>query len=370
LLNIDAEFQALIPPLTAAEKLTLEENLVADGCREALTIWQGILLDGHNRLEICERREISYTTHAVNLVDRKAAKEWIIRNQFGRRNLQPFQRAELALKLKPLIEERAKANQMASPGRGKKGLLKSTNLNSIDTRLEVAKVAGVSPDTIRKAEKIAKQAPDAIKTKLRSGETTINREYKKIGQDERRAEQVAAIQLHKAPEGKFHVIVADPPWTYNKRANDATHRGANPYPSMSLEEIESLPIERFAFPDCILWLWTTNAFMVEAHQVAKRWGFQVKTILTWGKDRMGTGDWLRGQTEHCLMCVRGRPVVTLTNQTTLITGPLRQHSRKPDSFFEMVEKLCPGLKLELFGREDREGWTTNGAECGLFNKAS
>jgi N6-adenosine-specific RNA methylase IME4 len=84
---------------------------------------------------------------------------------------------------------------------------------------------------------------------------------------------------------------------------------------------------------------------------------------------MGTGDWLRGQTEHCLMCIRGKPVVTLTNQTTLLNGPLRQHSRKPDEFYTMVDNLCPapaGGKVEMFCRQARPGWIAAGAEISKF----
>jgi N6-adenosine-specific RNA methylase IME4 len=88
-----------------------------------------------------------------------------------------------------------------------------------------------------------------------------------------------------------------------------------------------------------VWLWTTNAFMEEAHQIARSWGFTVKTILTWVKDRMGCGDWLRGQIEHCLLCVRGTPI-TLTSQTTALVAPVREHSRKPDAFYTLVETLC------------------------------
>ena len=83
---------------------------------------------------------------------------------------------------------------------------------------------------------------------------------------------------------------------------------------------------------------------------------------------MGTGDWLRGMTEHCLMCVKGNPVTVLTNQTTLLQGPLREHSRKPDQFFTMVDALCPGTKLEMFSREARPGWQIWGAETEKFIK--
>jgi N6-adenosine-specific RNA methylase IME4 len=85
-------------------------------------------------------------------------------------------------------------------------------------------------------------------------------------------------------------------------------------------------------------------------------------MLTWAKDRMGLGDWLRGQTEHCLLAGRGRPSLMLSNQTTLIHGQRREHSRKPDEFFVLVEKLCPGSKVELLCREPRPGWAAWGDE--------
>jgi N6-adenosine-specific RNA methylase IME4 len=168
------------------------------------------------------------------------------------------------------------------------------------------------------------------------------------------------------PTGKFRVIVADPPWQYEKRAEDPSHRGQCPYPTMTAGDVVAMPVNDLAHDDSILWLWTTNAFMFEAYNIAAAWGFQVKTILTWVKDRMGLGDWLRGQTEHCLMCVRGKPVIQLTNQTTVLNGKLREHSRKPDEFYSLVEALCPGSKCELFCRQQRDGWTAFGAEVGRF----
>lgn len=169
------------------------------------------------------------------------------------------------------------------------------------------------------------------------------------------------------PVGPFRVIVADPPWPYEKRVEDSTHRGANPYPTMSLEDIRALGVEGLAHEDAILWLWTTNAFMREAFTVVDAWGFREKTILTWAKPKMGVGDWLRGQTEHAILAVHGKPTVTLMNQTTLLAAPVREHSRKPEEFFLLVEKLCPGSKLELFARESRVGWASWGGEEGKFD---
>lgn len=160
------------------------------------------------------------------------------------------------------------------------------------------------------------------------------------------------------PEGLFAVIVADPPWMYVKRAEDFTQRGKCPYPPMSQEDLLALRIP--AAQDCVLWLWTTNAFVRDAYDLAEAWGFEVKTILTWVKNRMGLGDWLRGQSEHCLMCVKGSPRIHLTNQTTVLMAPAREHSRKPDEFYALVESLCPGAKLEMFARQRRPGWEAHG----------
>jgi N6-adenosine-specific RNA methylase IME4 len=191
--------------------------------------------------------------------------------------------------------------------------------------------------------------------KVRDGELTLGAAIRELKLEN----AVAAVQSLPPPtslEGPWGVIVADPPWQYDKRAKDATHRAALPYPSMTLDEIRELKIPLPA-DDAILWLWTTNAHMEHAFGVAREWGFEPRTILTWVKNKMGTGDWLRGQTEHCLLCTRGHPAVTLTNQTTVINGPMRAHSQKPDEFFVMVEALCPDKRrIELFAREARSGW--------------
>src|SRR5260221_65339 len=98
---------------------------------------------------------------------------------------------------------------------------------------------------------------------------------------------------------------------------------------MSIEQMCVLPVASIMHEDSILWMWTTNAFMRHAYTVLDAWGFKDKTILTWDKGRFGTGDYLHGQTEHCIMAVRGKPTVELTNQTTLLRAPAREHSPKP-----------------------------------------
>lgn len=170
-----------------------------------------------------------------------------------------------------------------------------------------------------------------------------------------------------APEGEYHVIVLDPPWRYDggELAHDPDgFRGVVDYPTMSLEEIAS--IELPAAEHCVLWFWTTHRFMRHALDMLEAWGFEEKAILTWVKDRMGIGRWLRSKSEFCVMAVKGSPPVNLTNQTTVLEAPLREHSRKPDEFYAMVDELCVGRKLDYFSRQKRDGWDQYGNDVERF----
>ena len=176
-LKIDEEFRSLIPPLTADEYQQLKENIMKDGCRDALVIWNGTIIDGHNRYEICMENGIEFKTVDKQFSDRQEAIEWIILNQFGRRNLQNFVRAELALKLKPIIQKKAKENQIQSGG-----AVPQKSAKPIETRNELAKAAGVSHDTIDKVEKILKKGtPEQIQRARQGGKgNSVNAIYQEI----------------------------------------------------------------------------------------------------------------------------------------------------------------------------------------------
>ena len=235
---------------------------------------------------------------------------------------------------------------------------------SARTLSQAAAAVGMSRPTYEKAQAVIEAAKE--NPAFRPLVDEMNRTGKVSGAFKKLQRTVAAEQINAEPPplptGPFRVIVADPPWRYDARGDDPTHRAGNPYPSMTIAEIAAMPVEKLACDDAALWMWVTNSHLPEVWPIIESWGFTYKTMLTWAKDRMGTGDWLRGQTEHCLMCVRGKPTILLTNQTTLLHGPLREHSRKPDEFYAMVETMCPGSKVELFCREQREGWAVHGNE--------
>jgi hypothetical protein len=175
-LKIDKEFKNLIPPLTQDEYKQLWDNLVKDGCRDALIVWNGTIIDGHNRYEICTNHGIEFKTREMKFESRNDAIEWIIRNQFGRRNITGFVRAELALRLEDVIREKAKENQREHGGTapGKTLILKSEKVN---TDKELSKISGVGTDSIWKARIIKNEGSEEVQAKARSGEISINKAF-------------------------------------------------------------------------------------------------------------------------------------------------------------------------------------------------
>jgi len=176
--NIDNEFKSLIPPLTAEEFEQLEKNVLREGIRDPIVVWDGTVVDGHNRVELAQKHNIPVTLKHFKFRDRDAAKEWIIRNQFGRRNLSSYNRAQLALKLKPIISAKAKENQ--SCGQGGVLLPQNSVKARIDTQKELARIAGVSHDTIHKVEVIEINAPEEVKSKINAGDISIHQAYNHI----------------------------------------------------------------------------------------------------------------------------------------------------------------------------------------------
>ena len=297
-----------------------------------------------------------------------------------RLDMAPTEALALADLLRVKIEAEAKKRQVSgkgedgSGGRGNKRNLvatcdKDNGKRSPKTEDRIARAVGYSSGSLRKIAEVveaAKASPRLASVAAKMDETRkVNTAHREV----LRAQAVAKIEAEPKPlpTGPFRVIVADPPWAYTRRKDDGSHRAAGDYPDMTIDEICAMSVAPLGERDSILWLWTTNAFMRDAFRVLDAWEYHEKTILTWAKSKMGTGDWLRGQTEHCILAVRGKPVVNLTNQTTLLVGPMREHSRKPDEFYRLVEALCPGSKLELFSRQKRPGWIACGAEVEKFD---
>lgn len=186
----------------------------------------------------------------------------------------------------------------------------------------------------------------------------------------------AALDFAKATRGrKFATILADPPWRFTNRTGKMApeHHRLSRYGTMSLDEICALPVEGAAANPAHLYLWVPNALLPDGLKVMAAWGFEYKSNLVWhkvrkdgGSDGRGVGFYFRNVTELCLFGIRGKNARTLSpgrRQVNLLGTRKREHSRKPDEFYDIVEACSPGPRLELFARGVRKGWAAWGNQA-------
>jgi N6-adenosine-specific RNA methylase IME4 len=174
---------------------------------------------------------------------------------------------------------------------------------------------------------------------------------------------------------KFACILADPPWRFANRTGKMApeHRRLARYATMSFEAIAALPVGRLAADPAHLYLWVPNALLPHGLATMQAWGFEYKSNIVWhkvrrdgGSDGRGVGFYFRNVTELLLFGVRGRNARTLApgrSQVNLLATRKREHSRKPDELYPIIESCSPGPRLELFARGARPGWTAWGNEA-------
>jgi len=178
---------------------------------------------------------------------------------------------------------------------------------------------------------------------------------------------------------KFSTVLADPPWQFTNRTGKMApeHKRLQRYSTMSLQEIKDLPVKAIVSDTAHLYLWVPNALLKEGLQVMERWGFTYKTNLIWykirkdgGPDRRGVGFYFRNVTEVILYGVKGKNARTLQpgrSQENLISSRKREHSRKPDEQYEIIESCSWGPRIELFARGPREGWFSWGNQADNYS---
>jgi N6-adenosine-specific RNA methylase IME4 len=131
---------------------------------------------------------------------------------------------------------------------------------------------------------------------------------------------------------------------------------------MKLKDICALQVEELAADNSHLWLWITNSNFFEAIRVMEAWGFSYRSCLTWIKPRFGLGQYLRNQTEHLLLGVRGKAPIQFKGQGTWFYAPVQEHSHKPEESYSIIERCSPSPRVELFARRPRPGWDVWGNE--------
>ncbi len=167
------------------------------------------------------------------------------------------------------------------------------------------------------------------------------------------------------PEDEYQVYVIDPPWQYKRKYDPQSSRVASPYKEVNTEIIlTQLKDKLKPYKDSIMFLWTTHRFIWDAKMVLDKLGFIYKACLVWNKEKIGMGSWFRMQCEFCLFAVKGKPKWSNTIYRDIITERRREHSRKPESFYDMVRELTPDMKRAyIFTRENIQGFDGSGDEC-------
>ena len=186
----------------------------------------------------------------------------------------------------------------------------------------------------------------------------------------------ASLDLSKfIADRKYKTILADPPWQFQNRTGKVApeHKRLARYGTMSLSDIKSLPVEEAADDPAHLYLWVPNALLPEGIAVMAAWGFQYKSNIVWqkirkdgGPDGRGVGFYFRNVTELLLFGTRGKNARTLApgrRQVNIVSTRKREHSRKPDEQYEVIEACSPGPRLELFARGERSGWSIWGDQA-------
>ena len=332
----------------------------------------GTLIAGERRVRAAKLlgwKEIAVTVVDLEAVVRGAFAENACRKDFTLSEAVAIKRA-----LEPLEKAAAKERQGTRTDKHPGKLPTSSKGRAAD---KAAKATGMARRTLEKAEAVvaaAEAEPEKYGKLLADMDRTgrVNGVYRRL----KIAKQAEAIRAEPPPlpgNGPYRVAVIDPAWPYELRDEDPSHRGVRDFPSMSIAEICTLDVASIMHKDSIILVWVTNFVLVQGiHTTIVRdaWGFEPKTLITWPKDRMGNGDWLRSQTKHVVMAVRGKPVVQSANLTTLLQGPFHlvcknAHSAKPVEFYDFVEKLCPAPRYaDLFSRyRHNDRWDCHGDEA-------
>ena len=352
-MQIKDEFKKLIPALSFEEFNQLEQNCLAEGIREKIITWNGFIIDGHNRFEIATRWNLDYQSESKSFKDENEVKEWMIHNQFGRRNLSNYQRSVLALELESVFSERAKEKQKKAGGAVP---LKSAEA-PIETRKELAKIASVGHDTIAKVKVIQATATPEVKAQLSTGEVSINQAYQEIKKEEKKEIYKAKVLetrietkinenikngdslkiLKSLEDGCIDVVLTDPPYGISYISNRSifensiTKRGLlNDVKDEAFDLLDKTCkiLQRKTAENSHLYFFCSwNVFSSFEKIIGKY--FTIKTPIIWDKGNKGSGDldndW-GNQTEIIIYCVKGKKLVN-NRRGNLISVP-RLHSSK------------------------------------------
>lgn len=330
----------------------------------------GEILDGHHRVKVCNELGITEwprfvrsglteeekLNHArvLNLARRHLTKEqrekvWVDLRNSGM-TLQAIADADGTTSKDTINRTLSNAKvQTPTKTKGKDGKKRPTKYKP-----RKPKTTYLSEETVRKAQKL----PDKQQQAILSG----SQKPMEAARDARLEEIVKTVNL---PEAKYRIILADPPWSYGNTQPDYHTEQRDHYPVMQLADICAMNIKEITLPDAVLFLWVTSPILEESFEVIKAWGFKYKASFIWDKVKHNMGHYNSVRHEFLLVCTKGscQPDVRKLFDS-VVTEERTEHSRKPDTFYGIIEALYPsGKKIELFARGKRDGWDRFGHQA-------
>lgn len=364
----------LFPAMNDDEFEEFKEDIRQNGQQVPVLVQNGQIIDGRHRYRACHELGIELQVQEVPAGE--SVERLVISLNQHRRHLTASQRAMIAARLANInrggnqhtggVSQQQAADDLHVSVESVKRAKAVLNCGA-DELIEAVEAGKVD---VRNAAELAKLPQPSQRKMLSVIEADILKQAKSIRHvvtAERRKQRLAEIEAKRAnskpldpTKGQYGVILADPPWDYLDEVTVG-------YPTMSTSEICAMPVNELATEDAVLFLWCSASLMQEALDVIKAWGFTFKTQAIWDKGLAGTGSYFRVQHEHLMIATRGNvPEVPLNARgPSVLSEKRREHSRKPDCAYEVIEAMYPELsKIELFCRMPRAGWSAWGNECG------
>jgi N6-adenosine-specific RNA methylase IME4 len=369
----------IFPLIEGAEFNDLVADIEVNGLHEPIIIYEDMILDGRNRHRACLAANVE-PTYTVYQGDDPVS--YVISLNLRRRHLDESQRAMVAAKLATLKRGDNQHSPIGETSQARAAQLLNVGKRSVERAAEVRDHG--APELVQAVERgevsvsaasdIASQPVEEQREIVACGEREILRKAQEIRARKaeiRRAERIGRlVEINKgnAPldlAQTYPIILADPPWRYEhpiSLSRDIEEK----YPTLPIEEICALPVAELASKTALLFLWVPPPKLEDAFRVIAAWGFEYRTGVVWSKHAIGMGNYVRQQHEHLLIARRGQfPTPDPANRpSSIVEAPRREHSRKPDEAYELIERMYPELpRIELFARAARNGWAAWGNQA-------